>query len=121
MASIYEQIGGDETMQVAVEIFYRKVLSDDLVAHFFDDVDMDGQMAKQASFLTMVTGGPNTYTGDDMRRAHARMVQMGLTDEHFDAVVEHLGATLLELGNDESLAQQVMDFARATREDVLGR
>ena len=91
MASIFEQIGGDDAIQTAVEIFYRKVLSDDLVAHFFDDTDMDGQMAKQASFLTMVTGGPNEYTGMDMRNAHAPLVARGMTDEHFDAVVQHLG------------------------------
>ncbi len=121
MASIYEQIGGEEAIHTAVEIFYRRVLSDDVLARFFDDVDMDRQMAKQASFLTMVTGGPNAYTGADMRKGHEHLLKMGLTDVHFDAVVEHLGETLLELGVDESLVQQVMDVARVSRDDVLGR
>lgn len=121
MASIYEQIGGDDAIQTAVEIFYRKVLSDDLVAHFFDDTDMDGQLAKQASFLTMVTGGPSNYTGKDMRNAHAPLVARGMTDEHFDSVVEHLGATLTELGVADEIVQQVAAVAASVRDDVLNR
>lgn len=121
MSSIFEQIGGDDAIQTAVEIFYRKVLSDDDIAHFFDDTDMDGQMAKQASFLTMVTGGPNEYSGKDMRKAHAHLVERGLQDEHFDLVVQHLGATLAELGVPAELIEQVAAVAESVRDDVLSR
>lgn len=121
MASIYEQIGGDDAIQAAVEVFYRKVLADDLIAHFFDDVDMDRQMAKQASFLTMVTGGPNHYTGADMRNAHKHLVERGLDDEHFDAVIMHLGDTLKELGVPDALVEQIAAVALGARADVLDR
>jgi hemoglobin len=121
MASIYEQIGGEAAIQAAVEIFYRKVLSDDRIAHFFDDVDMDQQIAKQKSFLTMVTGGPNQYTGKNMRDAHQRLVDRGLDDSHVDAVIQHLGATLAELGVPESIIQQIASAAEGLREDVLCR
>jgi hemoglobin len=121
MASIYEQIGGEAAIQAAVEIFYRKVLSDDRIARFFDDVDMDHQIAKQKSFLTMVTGGPNAYTGKNMRDAHHRLVERGLDDTHVDAVIQHLGATLSELGVDESIIQQIASAAEGLRDDVLCR
>lgn len=39
--SIYTQIGGADAVEKAVDIFYRKVLSDDLISSFFDDTDMD--------------------------------------------------------------------------------
>ena len=39
----------------------------------------------------MAFGGPNAYTGLDMRKAHAALVAKGLNDAHFDAVVELLG------------------------------
>ena len=45
----------------------------------------------------MAFGGPNKYTGLDMRKGHAHLVKRGLDDSHFDAVVENLGATLKEL------------------------
>ena len=81
--SIYTQIGGADAVEKAVDIFYRKVLSDDLISSFFDDTDMDAQRNKQKSFLTMVLGGPNEYTGKDLRTAHAPLVEKGLNEEHF--------------------------------------
>ena len=121
MASLYDQLGGAEAVQAAVEIFYRKMLGDDRVAHFFDNVDMDGQMAKQAAFLTMVLGGPNNYTGKDMREGHAHLIEKGLNDTHVDIVIEHLGGTLKELGVGDEAIQQVADLANSVRDDVLNR
>ena len=119
--SLFNKLGGEPAIDAAVDIFYRKVLSDDSISHFFDDTDMDGQRAKQRSFLTMVFGGPNEYTGKDMREAHAPLVEKGLNDSHFDAVAGHLRETLDELGVAADLAAEVMAVAASTREDVLNR
>src|SRR5687768_8279557 len=89
--SIYEQIGGDPAVDAAVDAFYRKVLVDERISQFFDDVDMDRQAAKQKAFLTMVMGGPASYTGRDMRQGHQHLIARGLNDEHVNAVIELLG------------------------------
>jgi len=119
--SLFEQIGGTAAVEAAVDLFYRRVLSDDRISHFFDDVDMDRQRAKQKAFLTMAFGGPHNYTGKDMRAGHARLVAMGLNDSHFDAVVEQLAATLRELGVGEPQIAEVAVIAESTRNDVLNR
>jgi hemoglobin len=119
--SVYEKLGGAPAMDAAVDIFYRKVLADERISHFFDDVDMDRQAAKQKAFLTMAFGGPNNYTGADLRRGHAHLVARGLNDSHFNAVVENLGATLRELGVPDNLIADVAAIAESTRNDVLGR
>ncbi|MDP6388357.1 MAG: group 1 truncated hemoglobin [Alphaproteobacteria bacterium] len=119
--SLFDKLGGEPAVDVAVDIFYRKVLSDESISHFFDDTDMDEQRAKQKSFLTMVFGGPHEYTGKDMREAHAPLVEKGLDDSHFDAVAGHLQATLDELGVPEDIAGEVMTIAASTRDDVLNR
>ncbi|QSQ12515.1 group I truncated hemoglobin [Myxococcus landrumensis] len=119
--SVYEQIGGEPAMAAAVEVFYRKVLSDERISHFFEDVDMERQASKQKAFLTMVTGGPSSYSGKDMRAGHAHLVKRGLNDVHFDAVVEHLRATLEELGVAAPLVAQVLAIAGGARADVLNR
>lgn len=121
MSSIYEQLGGDAAVEKAVDIFYRKMLLDSRVATYFETVDMDRQRAKQKAFLTMVLGGPNAYTGKDMRSAHAHLVERGLNDGHVDAVIEHLGATLRELGASEGHVTAVAALANSVRNDVLGR
>ena len=120
-ASLYDQLGGEPAVNAAVDIFYRKVIADPRINTFFFGVDMAQQAAKQKAFLTMAFGGPHNYTGLDMRRGHARLVNMGLNDRHFDAVLEHLGNTLRELGVAEPLVKQVNDIAESTRTDVLGR
>ncbi|MBN4078418.1 group 1 truncated hemoglobin [Gammaproteobacteria bacterium AH-315-C21] len=119
--TLYEKLGGEAAVSAAVDIFYRKVLTDERVNGFFDDVDMDGQIAKQKAFLTMVFGGPNNYTGKNMREAHAPLVEKGLSDLHVDVIIEHLGATLKELGvADEDIAE-VASIANSVRDDVLNR
>jgi hemoglobin len=118
MASVYEQIGGAAAVDAAVDIFYRKVLGDPVISHFFDSVDMDRQIGKQKAFLTMAFGGPNAYTGHDMRNAHKHMK---LTDEHFQAVAGHLQGTLQELNVPQNLIGEVMKIAASTQPDVLNR
>ncbi len=119
--SIYDELGGAAAVETAVDIFYRKMLTDDRVARFFESVDMDRQRAKQKGFLTMVLGGPHHYTGKDMRPAHAHLVQRGLNDSHVDVVIEHLGSTLRELGASEAQISAVAAIANSVRGDVLNR
>jgi hemoglobin len=121
MSNLYEKIGGEAAVNAAVDIFYRKVLSDDHISRFFEGVDMDKQAAKQKAFLTMAFGGPNKYTGEDMRRGHAHLVAKGLNDSHFDAVMGHIGATLTELNVPGELIAQAAAIAESTRNDVLGK
>ena len=117
--SLYDKLGGDAAVNAAVDIFYRKVLVDDRINSYFDGIDMERQAAKQKAFLTMVLGGPNNYTGKDMREGHKHLV--GLNDGHVDAVIENLGATLKELGVSDEDIGQVAAIAESVRDDVLNR
>ncbi|MDP3840059.1 MAG: group 1 truncated hemoglobin, partial [Methylococcales bacterium] len=48
-------------------------------------------------------------------------VKMGLNDSHFNAVMEHLSATLVDLSVPPALIAQVMALAETTRTDVLNK
>jgi len=115
-ASLYERIGGEAAVNAAVDLFYRKVLADDRISHYFDTVDMDGQRAKQKAFLTFAFGGPNAYSGKDMRAAHAKMK---LSESDFTAVMENLGATLKELNVPDELIGEAAGIAMSVKSDVL--
>ncbi len=119
--ALYDRLGGEAAVTAAVDIFYRKVLADPHISHFFDDADMNAQRAKQKAFLTMAFGGPNEYTGKDLSDAHRDLVRRGLNDSHFDAVAGHLQATLVELGVPETETGEVMTIAGGTRDAVLCR
>ncbi|MDX8413706.1 MAG: group 1 truncated hemoglobin [Mariprofundales bacterium] len=119
--SLYEDLGGEAAVNAAVDIFYRRVLNDAYVASFFEGVDMEKQAGKQKAFLTMVFGGPNSYSGKDMREGHKHLVLQGLNDAHFEHILAHLRSTLAELGVGGDLIKQVTDLAETTRTDVLNR
>jgi hemoglobin len=116
--SLYQKLGGKAALDAVVDAFYVKVLSDDRVKHFFDDVSMDKQRRKQKDFLSAAFGGPLPWTGKDMRKAHAGM---GLTEEHFNAIAENLVNTLKDFKVKQELIDQVVAIALTTKDDVLGR
>lgn len=117
--SLFERLGGEGAVNAAVDIFYRKVLTDPGINQFFDTTDMAAQHEKQKSFLTMAFGGPNNYSGQDLRAAHAPLVEKGLNDSHFGAVAGHLQSTLQELDVAPALIDEVMAIAGSTHDDVL--
>lgn len=119
--SLFERLGGQVAVNAAVDIFYRKVLSDDRVNYFFDGVDMEKQINKQKGFLTFAFCGPNQYTGKNMREGHKHLVEKGLNDAHVDVIIELLGSTLKELGICDNEIKEVADIANSVRDDVLNR
>jgi hemoglobin len=117
--SLYERIGGEPAVDAAVDVFYRKVLNDDRIARHFEAVDMSLQREKQKAFLTFAFGGPAPVSkGPGMRAAHARLK---LTEADFDAVMEHLGATLVELQVPPALISEAAAIASSVKNDVLNR
>lgn len=121
MSSLFEKLGGDSAVADAVDIFYEKVLADDNVSHFFFYTDMAEQHAKQQLFLTMVFGGQVKYTGENLRAAHATLVEKGLNEEHFNLVVGYLQLTLDEMDVPAELIDEVMTIVASCKDDVLSR
>ena len=122
MSSLFEKLGGEAAVSAAVDKFYGKVLSDDRINHFFVGVDMERQQKHMKRFMAYAFGGAPDYPGRTLRAAHRRLVdEMGLTDKHFDAVMENLGATLQELEVPEELITEAAQIVESARDDVLNR
>jgi hemoglobin len=120
--SLYERIGGEAAVMAAVDIFYAKVLANALTRPFFEGLDMQAQIRKQVAFMSWAFGGPVEYRGRDLTAAHAQLVRSkGLSDAHFDAVARCLEETLLELGVERPLIDEVLQLVGTTRAAVLGR
>lgn len=121
-APLYERLGGRGAVQTAVDLFYDKVLDDYRISRFFETVDMERQRAKMLAFMTYAFGGAPNYSGASMRKAHEKMVTNdGLNEEHFEAVVEILAETLIEIGVSQDLLDEVLTIVNSTRNDVLNR
>ena len=94
-ASLYEQIGGHDALEVVVEDFYCRVLDDDHLAGFYAGSNMKCVKARQVEFLSSVLGGPGPYTGTPMRQVHEGR---GITMHHFAIVAAHLADSLCAAG-----------------------
>ena len=70
--TLYEWLGGKETLETLTKLFYDKVLQDGLLAPVFEN--MSPEHSKHvAHFIAEVFGGPQLYTKDD-NKSHAHMV-----------------------------------------------
>ena len=117
--SLYQRLGGKTAIDAAVEAFYVKVLADQRVNHFFEDINMNKQRRRQKEFLSAAFGGPTPWTGKDMRKAHANLP--GLNETHFNAIAGHLKSTLEDLKVKKELIDEVLAIAGSVKDDVLNR
>jgi len=115
---LYDLIGGRHTISVATERFYKKVLEDDTLSHFFSGTDMDHLRSRQLMFISMLLGR-GEYVGKDIRNAHAVARSQGLTDAHFDTFLKHFRAALEEAGVKPENAEQVVKLVENRRRAVL--
>jgi hemoglobin len=120
-AHLYEALGGKEGIARAVQILYARILDDPLLAPFFPRDKMDKLKSSQTAFLTMAFGGPHEYTGKKLRDVHAPLVDKGMTDKHFDAVVFHLEKTMEIAGILPDIRNEILAFGETTRADILCR
>lgn len=120
MTTLYDRLGGEGALFATATLLYEKVMADPLVAHYFDGLDMDAQIRKQIAFLSWAFGAPTKYQYRPLDEAHRELVRHGgLTDMHFDAVVAHLSAALVELQVSPPLIDEVMTLVATTRGAVL--
>lgn len=121
MTTLFERIGGEAAVMAAVDLFYKRVTDDALLAPFFAELELGAQVRKQVAFMGWAFGSGRQYSGRDLGEAHARLVrERGLTDVHFDAVAGHLNATLRELGVADDLIDEAMGIVGGVRGQVLG-
>jgi hemoglobin len=118
---LYDLIGGRQTIWAATESFYRRVLADDRLSHFFASTDMTHLRARQSMFISMLLGGRIVYTGKDIAAAHAGARGLGLNGTHFDIFLKHFSEALEEVGVKADKTEKVMKLLESKRDAVLNR
>lgn len=120
-SSLYERIGGENAVRATVVKLYDKILDDNTLAPFFENLDVDALRRSQHAFVTFAFGGPNHYQGRSLRAAHKNAVSHGLSNAHFDAVAKHLQTALQELHVPDGLIAEALAIVGSTRADVLNQ
>src|SRR5262249_14428619 len=89
--SLYERLGKEEAITKVVDDFVANVVADENIKerhkkHFMEG-DVAGLKKKLVEQIGEATGGPQKYTGKNMKDAHKGL---GITDADFDALVGDL-------------------------------
>jgi len=107
---LLERLGGTEALDAAIDEFYFRLVCDEELLVFFEGVDLEFLKRHQRNFLNAAcTDFPDVEeAAKRIARGHARMFGMGLSEVHFDMVAQHLTETLLSMGVEEELTDEVV-------------
>ena len=89
--TLYQRLGGKEAIVAVVDDFVGNVAADKRINGYFAKTNIPRLKQMLVDQICAGTGGPCTYTGRDMKAAHAGM---GVDDAAFSALVEDLVKTL---------------------------
>ncbi len=117
METIYEQIGGEETIDKLIGTFYQHVLADPLLSPFFENSSIEKLQRMQKAFFSIALGGPDPDIKISIYESHRGR---GIKREHLTRFTEHLMNTLREIGVDENKATKVYQRISIYADDVLG-
>lgn len=100
--TLYDWVGGQAALEKLTEVFYDKVLKDDLLYPVFKNMASD-HSKHVAHFIAEVFGGPKFYTEDD-NGSHATMVAHHLGKMLTDMQRKRWITLLLESADEIGLA-----------------
>lgn len=112
----FERYGGFGTVSKVVLAFYDKVLESELMADYFEGVDMRRLIDHQTQFVSQLMGGPVAYTDDMLRQLHLRL---GIHDAAFDEMIELFTETLEDFELDDDDIENVINEMAIRRQLIV--
>jgi hemoglobin len=85
--SLYKALGERQGLVRIVDNLLEIALADERIKHTFDNTNIDRLKGHLVDQFCMLSGGPCTYRGRDMKKSHAAL---HLTNLNFNALVEDL-------------------------------
>ena len=110
--SLFDKYGGFSSVSKIVLSLYDRLMEDDDVGPFFDDVDLPRLIDHQTKFVASLMGGPASFTDDHIERAHSGMI---IHDHHFDRLKEILAETLSDFDVEDADIAAVLSTFEARR------
>jgi hemoglobin len=114
--SLYERLGGKEAITGVVDDFVKRVAADSQINRFFAAIDIATFKAALVDQICEASGGPCRYKGKDMKTVHKGM---GVTNAHFDALVNDLVATLNHFKVPEKEKGELLAVLGPMRKDIV--
>lgn len=119
-ASLYQKLGGYNNISAFSSAAFKKAFVHPSIKHIWAHMGEDRFLEEHknfSDFLAREWGGPIIYKGRSMLTAHRGM---GLTQEHWDGMMDCLYATYEEFGLPKELQEQVNATMDKFKSSVIG-
>ncbi len=116
--SLYDRLGGQAAIVAVVDDFVGNVAKDKRINGFFAHADIPHLKMELVDQICSATGGPCTYTGKDMKTAHAGM---GIHSRDFNALVGDLGKTLKKFKVPKKEQGELVAILAPLKKDIVTR
>jgi len=116
--TLYQRLGEKPAITAVVDDFVGRVAADNRINGKFANANIPRLKMNLVDQICSASGGPCTYTGRDMKTAHAGM---GISDAEFDALVEDLVATLNKFKVGEREKNELLSVLGPMRKDIVER
>jgi truncated hemoglobin YjbI len=116
MKTLYEAIGGEARVREVVQVLYDRLFTDPMVGFLFEGKDKAHIVEQQVAFTCRFLGGPQTYEGLPLPRAHA---SLPLLPGHFDRRHSLLDQVLGECRVPLEVRRAWLQIDQALRPSVL--
>ena len=113
---LFDRLGGKPAITAVVDDFVANVAADKRINAFFAKADIAHLKLELVEQLCQATGGPCTYTGKDMKTAHAGM---GVGGKDFDALVEDLGKSLVKFHVKKKEQKELVAILAPLKKDIV--
>jgi hemoglobin len=120
--SLYERLGGTYAIATVVDDFVERLLVNDLlnanpaIKEARDRVPKAGLKYQVTSLVCMATGGPQTYTGRDMKSAHAHL---NIGEKEWQAMAAEFRASLDKFKVPRAEQQELFDIVGSVKKDIV--
>ncbi|MFV1873913.1 MAG: group I truncated hemoglobin [Oleiphilus sp.] len=115
-SSLYQQIGGQQTVEQLSDAFIAEIQYDKQTLSFFLDSDIDRFRSKFIEHICATIDGPCEYTGDDMTQVHKGM---NITEADFNRVVELLINAMTNVDIPHRLQNQILARLAPMRGEMI--
>jgi hemoglobin len=115
--SLFDRLGGAESVLAIVQDMYDRVLKDPELGHFFANSDLTRLRNMQFEFLASALGGPVSYSGAELQGIHAGR---GITTTHFARFVGHLADAMEERGASKADIDEMLGQMAMYRDRIVG-
>jgi hemoglobin len=116
--SLYDRLGGEAAIKAVVDEFVANVGADTRINQYFANADLDRLKGHLVNQIGQASGGPQVYTGRDMKTAHAGM---GIDEAGFNALVEDLVKALDKFSVPEQEKGELLAVLGSMKGDIVER